>query len=213
MQMMDRHQMNVDALMEYIIPSQSDRLLHQSGFDLVREYFHIAQQIPPAGLPVLELATGTGRMSAVLASLFPSVITGDISLSDLPRTLNRIPSQYSHRVGFLQLDMEQLPFRTGSIQSIFCLNTLHETEHPQHCLQEMIRIAHHNGHLVIGDFNRTGFDAMQKIHQTVYHNDHSEGTITSEAIKEILERSFDSIRTVATPLNITFIATKKHSSP
>lgn len=205
--------MDIEPLLKEIIPSQSDKILHQLGFDLVREYFHIAQQISPAGSPVLELATGTGRMSAVLASLYSSVITGDISLSDLPRTLSRIPSQYSQRVSFLQLDMEQLPFRTGSIQSTFCLNTLHETEDPLSCLQEMVRIVHHNGHLVVGDFNRTGFDVMQKIHQTVYHNDHSEGTISNEEIKEILVRSFETIRTIITPLNITFVATQKRSSP
>ncbi|MFZ4619316.1 MAG: class I SAM-dependent methyltransferase [Bacteroidota bacterium] len=205
--------MDIERLLSEIEPSQSDRILHQLGFDLVREYFLIAEHLPMSEGPVLELATGTGRMSAVLASLHPSVITGDISLTDMPRAFARIPAQYRNRVQFQLLDMVKLPFRNDSVKSLVCMNTLHETEHPESCLEEMIRIVDPSGVFIVGDFSRKGFDTMQTIQRTVYHNDHSEGSISTEAIKKILQQHFDSILTFTTNLNITYIASlKRHHS-
>ncbi len=201
--------MDIERLLSEIEPSQSDRILHQLNFDLVREYFLIAEHLPLSDAPVLELATGTGRMSAVLASLHPSVITGDISLTDLPRAYTRIPAQFRDRVQFQQLDMEKLPFRSDSMKSLVCMNTLHETEHPELCLKEMIRIVDPNGIFIVGDFSRKGFDTMQTIQRTVYHNDHAEGTISTEVIKMILQQNFDSIHTFTTDLNITYITSHK----
>jgi ubiquinone/menaquinone biosynthesis C-methylase UbiE len=201
--------MDIDVLLHEIVPSHSDRILQENGFDLVREYFDLAHHLSPVRSPVIELATGTGRMIAVLSSLSIPVITGDISLTDQPRALARVPEQFQHHVRFLQLDMEHLPFRSDSLPAIVCLNTLHETEHPHDCLQEMIRSIHPSGELLVGDFNRTGYDMMQIVQRTVYHNDHSEGNITSDEIAEELRRKFDSVHTIATPLNTTFLASGK----
>jgi ubiquinone/menaquinone biosynthesis C-methylase UbiE len=189
--------------------SQSDRLLNEWGHDLLREYFSIAELLLPTNHPVLELATGSGRMCAVLSCLFPSVVTGDRTLTDHPRVIERVPPEFLRRITFLQFDMEQLPFGTGQIHSVVCMNTLHETEHPSACLQELVRITQPEGRLIVGDFNRTGFDVMQRIHELVYHNDHNEGDISPEEIHRHLSLSFQSVSTIETPLNRTFLATRK----
>ncbi len=201
--------MDIDSHLEQIPQSQSDLLLRTWGYDLVREYFSVAQQLPQSSAPVVELATGTGRMSAVLSCIFTSIISGDISFGDLPRVLQRIPKPNIGRVHFVQLNMENLPFRSDSIPTLVCMNTLHEVSNPYLCLLEMIRVARPDGSLVIGDFNRTGFDAMQKIHQTAYHNDHHEGLITLDEIERILSLSFHTVRSFPTPLNVTYVASDK----
>lgn len=202
-------QNELTSFLEQIPPSQSDTLLRDWGFDLLREYFEIANYIPSTTDPVLELATGTGRMSAVLSCLFPSIVSGDISLKDIPRVLERIPKQFIDRITFLHLDMEHLPFPTGQFSTVVCINTLHETEHPMICLQELARVTSAEGILVTGDFSQTGFDMMQKIHETVYHNNHEEGSITSTDIQQFLQSAFTSVHTIHTPLNITYIASGK----
>lgn len=148
-------------------------------------------------------------MCAILSCMVPLVISGDISLTDLPRTIQRIPGQFLERIHFLQLDMEKLPFRSGSIASLVCMNTMHEVDHPYECLAEIVRVMRSDGTVIIGDFNRTGFDVMQKIHETVYHNNHSEGCITMDEIERILSSSFHSIRPLASPLNISYVASHK----
>ena len=160
----------------------------------------------------VELATGSGRMCAVLSSVFETVISGDVSLNDHARAVTRIPLANLNHMQFVQLNMESLPFRTDSIPLLFCLNTLHEVSHPERCVKEMIRVIHPDGTLVLGDFNKTGFEVMQKIHKIVYKNDHNEGTISMEAMKEVLFRSFGSVNETEAPLNDTFIASKKIDS-
>jgi hypothetical protein len=73
----------------------------------------------------------------------------------------------------------------------------------------MIRVISPDGTLVIGDFNRTGFDVMQKIHENVYHSDHQEGFISNNEIKKILVDSFHSVRSITTPLNTTYFSSSK----
>ena len=63
--------------------------------------------------------------------------------------------------------------------------------------------------LIVGDFNRTGFDVMQRIHESFYHDNHNEGTISSTEIHQILKETFHSIQIVSTPLNTTYIASGK----
>ena len=201
--------MDINTHLEQIPQSQSDLLLRAWGYDLVREYFSVAQQLPQSSAPVVELATGTGRMSAVLSCIFPSIISGDISFNDLPRVLQRIPKPNVERVHFVQLNMENLPFQSDSIHTVVCMNTLHEVSNPYLCLLEMIRVIRPDGTLVIGDFNRTGFDAMKKIHQTVYHNDHLEGLISLDEIERLLSSSFHTVRSFSTTLNVTCIASNK----
>ncbi|NUN68461.1 MAG: class I SAM-dependent methyltransferase [Bacteroidetes bacterium] len=199
----------MSVLLSRIPPSQSDLLLKEWGYDLLLEYDEIVRWSGAGTEEAVELATGTGRLAAVLACRFPSVLSGDISLQELPRVYQRIPPERLAHVRFLQLDMERLPFADNSVPLLYCLNTLHETEHPHRCLDEMIRCIRPDGMLVAGDFNRAGFDAMQWIHSIVYHNDHPEGSILSSEIEQILRSRFRTVRVLDTALNRTFAATDK----
>jgi ubiquinone/menaquinone biosynthesis C-methylase UbiE len=201
--------MEKENYLNLIPPSQSDLLLRTWGYDLVNEYFSIAQLISATDSPILELATGSGRMCAVLSTMFPTILTGDISLSDQQNVFRRIPKQFIDRVQFSQFNMEHLPFRSNSLQTIVCMNTMHEVSHPVHCIQEILRIIRPHGTLVLGDFNQTGFDVMQKIHKAVYHNDHPEGSISIGEIKKVISSTFHSVHPYETQLNTTFFATGK----
>ncbi len=201
-----------EALYSLIEPSESDRILHRYGQDLVLEYFSIARHLSITSQPVVELATGTGRMIAVLSTFVPSILTGDISTADMPRARTRVPQQFRERVSFLQLTMERLPFRTNTIRSMICMNTMHETEHPHECLTEMIRTIHPEGTLIVGDFNRTGFDLLQTVQQTVYHTDHHEGYISTTEIHSLLSTAFQSVTVFQSPMNTSYIAANKFSS-
>ncbi len=176
----------------------------------MKEYFLIASHVHTSSLNVVELATGTGRMCAVLSGLFPFVITGDISLDDFPRAQERIPPQFKDSVCFIQLNMESLPFASNSLQTIFCMNTVHEVSNPLLCVDEMIRVLHPNGVLTVGDFNCRGFEMMQLVHKIVYHNNHNKGKLSINDVGGILSKRFLRCKTIETPLNSTIIATGKN---
>ena len=113
--------MDINTHLEQIPQSQSDLLLRAWGYDLVREYFSVAQQLPQSSAPVVELATGTGRMSAVLSCIFPSIISGDISFNDLPRVLQRIPKPNVERGSFrtIEYGKPSFPIRQYSYRCLY----------------------------------------------------------------------------------------------
>ncbi len=199
----------IHLIVRSIPPSIGDDLLHTWGYDLVAEYIQIIweAELPPAE-SVLELATGSGRMSAVLTRLGFSVITGDLSNEEYGRTLERVTPAHSDKLQYLLLDMEKLPFRDHSVRSIVCLNTLHELQNPRTCLSEMIRVHARDGTLVVGDFSETGFTTFHRLHRAVYGNDHTEGFLKMADARSLLANAYHVIREVVTPLNITYIASR-----
>jgi len=89
------------------------------------------------------------------------------------------------------------------------MNTLHHLENPEICLSELIRVHSGKKSLIIGDFNETGFSALQKAHKVLYDDDHPKGKINIKKIKEILIKYYLKIKEINTELNHTIIANKK----
>ncbi|MDI6780205.1 MAG: class I SAM-dependent methyltransferase [Bacteroidota bacterium] len=201
---------DITTLIASISPTESDKLLLSWGYNLAAEYFealsHAALDIHQ---PILELATGTGRMSAVLTRRGYDVVTGDVSMKDRDQAEIRIGKEYLHKVKFLTLDMELLPFSDGNFSTVISMNTFHHLEHPDVCLKELIRVHSGQDSLIIGDFNEEGFKALQKIHETLYRSDHPRGSFNMKQLKSILESYYHDIKEINTQLNITFITSKK----
>ncbi len=196
-----------ERLVYGISPSMSDILLRAWGYDLRGEYYDIIQAAAlPKDTAVLELATGSGRMASILARTGHEVFSGDLVDEKLPEAKARIGEKSLNLVVFLRLSVEYLPFPTGSVDSIVCLNTLHELDRPDVGLEEILRVHSGVGPLVVGDFNETGFRMMQQLHRLVYRDDHPRGHMPVSAARELLERRYSRINTLATPLNDTVIA-------
>ena len=193
-----------------IPPSPSDELLRTWGYDLVDEYVQIVREASlPAGSEVLELATGTGRMTAVLTRLGFRVRSGDLTNEKEEQVWQRVLPQFARNVELMMLDMRALPFKSGSVRTITCLNTLHELATPHECLEELLRVHDRSGVLVLGDFNDTGFEAMQNLHQTLHGNDHPRGLLKISEAEPVLRSHYSDVKIVLTPLNISLIASGK----
>jgi ubiquinone/menaquinone biosynthesis C-methylase UbiE len=203
---------SIEFIVDSIPPSKSDEVLRRWGYDLIAEYVQILQEAHfDCASPLLELATGSGRMAAVLSRLGFVVVTGDISHEKHADALGRLTEAFSDRANHLLLNMQSLPVPDGGIRNIVCLDTVHELEKPDLCLSELIRVHDPEGTIVLGDFNELGFEVMQRLHRTVYGNDHPRGFLKMAEMKSILQKSYDVIHEVVTPLNISYIATHKSS--
>jgi len=193
-----------------IPPSASDTLLGSWGYSLIDEYVRAMQEtLLPPGSSILELATGSGRMTAVLTRLGYRVRTGDESDERQSQAWQRVTPEYAAMVEMSLLDMEFLPFHDASIDTIVCVNTIHELLHPHKCLSELLRIHGPAGTLIICDFNETGFDVMQRLHQATDGSNHPRGTLGINDVEPIIKRTYSEVRTVVTPLNIFYIASCK----
>jgi ubiquinone/menaquinone biosynthesis C-methylase UbiE len=196
-------------VIETIPSSNTDRLLRERRFDLLGEYLQVVNEADLVPDVIVEMATGTGRTAAILARLGFRVITGDITLEKRSEALQRITPGYCQQVSMIVLNMERLPFRDNSIRNIISLNTVHELDRPHTCITELIRVHQPDGRLIIGDFNDTGFALMQEIHRIAYGRDHSRGHLSAESVQEMLSSSYESVRAIETPLNVSFLCAGK----
>lgn len=188
----------------------SDILLRAWGFDLRSEYLEVIRAASlPAGGPVLELATGSGRMAAILSRCGFRVTSGDREDGKLNEAIARIGPAHRQNVQFLRLDMECLPYPSSSVDTIVCMNTLHELSRPMIALDEILRVHSGKGPLVLGDFNEAGFDAMQRLHRLVHHKDHPRGSLSMGDARVKLEEAYSGLIEKATPLNTSIIASDK----
>lgn len=195
------------SVLSTIPPSESDRLLRSWGYDLTGEYEQIISRTDlPLQSTILELATGTGRMTSVLTRRGFRVVTGDLDLQQQHRAEERITAGYLPFVQFLQLNMEGLPFPDHSIPFLVCMNTLHELAHPQNAFSELLRVHDPRGVLVLGDFNETGFEVMKRLHQVVYAGHHSLGMMPMKETEPALQDRYEYVHSIETPLNISFVA-------
>jgi ubiquinone/menaquinone biosynthesis C-methylase UbiE len=201
---------DIIAILNSIPPNETDKLLISRGYNLTAEYFEILSHASLNNQePVLELATGTGRMSAVLSRLGYDVITGDVSMEDRKLAESRIGKEYLHKVKFKTLDMKQLPFDNNSFTSIVTMNTFHHLDDPEICLQEIIRVHSGTNSLVIGDFNDKGFDELDNAHRTIYGKNHTCGNFDIHKLKPLLGKYYQDIKEIHTTLNFSLIATNK----
>lgn len=193
--------------------TDSDKLLQSWGYHLAAEYFQVLSNSKLSfHQPILELATGTGRMAAILTRLGYDVVSGDISTVDREKAVMRITKEYLSKVKFQIINMEALPFDDDSFSNVISMNTFHHLENPEICLKELVRVHSGQHSLIIGDFKETGFNELQKVHQILYGNDHPRGILNMVQIKSFLETQYREIKEVHTPLNLTCIALGKKTA-
>lgn len=190
--------------------SETDLFLNKSGYDLIEEYFDFFNFVNFAPLSViLDLATGTGRATSLLARLGYSVITGDYNPNLKSDSQLRIGENYLSKIKFVRLNLENIPIRDNSIENIVCIETLHELENPFAYLDEIIRIHTTNGKLLIADFNLLGFKMMDKLYIKRYNKLHTRGKIISTELEKILVAQYFEVKKITTKLNIGFLAIGK----
>jgi len=202
--------MDNNQIVSSIPKSQSDLLLETWGYSLTSE---CVDMLSSAGfkkeLPVFDIATGSGRTVSVLTRLGYEVITGDYDLSKKNEAEARITLPFLAKVSFLSVNIEEIPFDDNSVESITCLNTLHELENPQKGLAELIRITAPAGRLLVADFNSAGFDVMDRLHAVKFNENHPRGSITVTEISSVLHNNFLSVKEINTRLNKAFLAENK----
>jgi len=189
--------------------TDTERLLKESGFDLVGEYSRAVELavLDQSGV-VLDIATGSGRMACELAKAGFYVWSGDISEEALQKARLRLGDLVS-RVKLFTFDGADTPFDSGIFQSITCANAIHEMENPQSVLLEMTRLLSDTGTLVLLEFNKLGFRLMDEIHRKQGRPEHRLGIMPEGEIDVQLRAMFEDVSVSDLGVNKVWIATGK----
>ncbi len=100
---------------------------------------------------VLDVATGPGFIALLLAERARYVIGLDLTRALLRRAEALKRARGLSNMGFLEGDVESLPFPAGAFDLVACHKAFHHFPRPQRVLKEIHRVLKEGGRLVLGD--------------------------------------------------------------
>lgn len=140
------------------------RLYKTYGYDQDASRNFILSKCLPVGSSVLEIGTGKGHMTVLLAKNSGHVVSVDMSEEELEYAkLNTEDAGVSGKIRFVACDAERLPFPDKGFDAVVSVNAFHHFEKPFAVLKEMIRVCRDK--MIIADFNAEGFEIIRKVHR------------------------------------------------
>mgnify|MGYP000972441167 CR=1 FL=1 len=139
-------------------------LYRNHGLDQEMARASILRHIIPSPSRLLEIGTGRGHLTLMLAGLGFPIVSVDTSADSL-RTARLNAAYYNRQdnISFLETDAASLPFEDMGFDVVISAYTFHHLEKPESVLTEMIRLA--QDQILLADFNESGFDAVDRIHR------------------------------------------------
>jgi ubiquinone/menaquinone biosynthesis C-methylase UbiE len=174
---------------------ERNRKIRSFGHDSDAAARFVAQKFSiPAHGRILEVGTGNGRFTMVLARRTEKVMSCDLDRAAQGRA--RLTLRWyglEKKVRMVRADATRLPFRDRLFDAVISVNTLHHVRAPMRAVQEMARILRPGGLLVIADFNEKGFHAMERLHRSE-GNMHPRSKFSMGRIQATLLRSGIKVR-------------------
>ncbi len=112
---------------------------------------------------VLEIGTGKGLLTTLLARSFNKVVSVDID--DKEQRIAMLNSAYDkqlEKIQFITADASGLSYPDRSFDAVVSAFAFHHLVFPFKVIREMVRLA--DKQIIISDFNAKGFDAVERIH-------------------------------------------------
>lgn len=148
-------------------------LYKKFGYDLEAERKEILRKAEPLGSRILEVGSGKGYFTMILAKKAPRLTSIDISQAEQNFARENIYAlKLAHKVDFQIADARDLPFDSGSFDDIFCINSFHHMQDTTCVLDELMRVCALHGKIVISDFNKRGLTVVDAVHQSEDRHHH-----------------------------------------
>ncbi|MDN7244951.1 class I SAM-dependent methyltransferase [Planococcus shenhongbingii] len=121
--------------------------IHAKGDDLplLAEWLH-----PEKTWTILDIATGGGHVSRVLAPRVGTVVSTDLTEAMLENTAKHLQKDFDN-ILYVVADAEALPFLADSFDAAVCRIAPHHFPHPEKFIQETARVLKPGGKLILID--------------------------------------------------------------
>ncbi len=173
---------------------ERQELFRKFGYDVETERDFIIERSRPFSGNILEVGTGKGYFAITLAKKGYSLTSIDVSEEEhRAARLNVEYFGFSSRVALRVEDAEKTGFKDRSFDTIFSVNVIHHLANPLKVVDEISRLVARGGKIILSDFTREGFEAMDRLHASE-GNTHTTGHMTLDEAAERLSKGFDVTR-------------------
>jgi len=143
---------------------ERENLYKKHGLDQGETRRAVFRQLSDKNSSILEIGTGKGLLTTMLAGSFDKIVSVDIDSTEHRfAKLNAAYSGLSGKIEFITSDAGKLDFPDRSFDAVVSAFTFHHLEFPFKVIREMARVAVNQ--IVISDFNTRGFEIVEKIHK------------------------------------------------
>lgn len=165
-----------------------ERYLPDVPGQLELEHFHryvLASKFA-VGKRVLDIASGEGYGSALLASVADSVIGVDVSEEAVVHARARyVKNNLAFKVG----DAAEIPLETASVDMVVSFETIEHHDRHDEMLAEVKRVLKPGGLFIISSPNKLNYTVIPK-----YSNPYHVKELFREEFQSLLQRSFENVR-------------------
>ena len=194
--------------MDNAIKQDSERLklFKKYGYDMPKARNFILAKARLAKGSILEVGTGKGHMTVVLAKKGFKLVSIDLDkkAQDIAR-MHLKSIKHSSPVTLKIMDAEQLRYKDNSFDCVISVNFIHHAKNPGRCLKEMIRVAKNK--LIIADINKRGERIMEKVHRLDGHS-HEISKMSLKETKALLKKVDIKVRVYRDNCQTVLIAKK-----
>ena len=146
--------------------SERVSLYKKKGLDSAESRKFILEKVRPLEGSILEIGTGTGYTTLVLAKAGYTFVSIDKDRETLKTAaLNLAYEKLLSHVKFYVMNGKSLAFENGSFKNIVVVDLFHHIDEIDKVLSEIDRVLCADGKVVIADFNRKGMDIVGTVHK------------------------------------------------
>ncbi len=166
-------------------------LYKKFGYDIENERKFILEKAQPIYGNILEVGTGKGYFTLVLAKKGYTFTSIDISEEE--QKFARLNIKYfglENQVDFRIMNAENLDFEDNSFDIIFLINTIHHLDNPYRVIDELIRVVSFEGKIILSDFTNEGLEIMNKIHTRRGSSHEVNNVVLSDIDNYLIKKEF-----------------------
>ncbi len=179
------------------------------GYDLPASREHILKRAGIRRGTVLEIGTGKGHLTSLLAKKNLYLVSIDMDPASLQTAKKHLKALKRHsRVLLRLMNAEKLRFPSRSFDHVISADFFHHAKRPLRCLKEMMRVT--RGILTLADLNRRGVKTMDLVHQSEGKR-HARSRIPFPDLKEYLLKNGFNVKSYRHTCHQIFVAQRRNS--
>ena len=197
--------------MDLVLSSLQKRLreFKRQGYDLPASRRFIWKLSGTRRGKVLEIGTGKGHLTALLAQKGLKIVSVDLDGEVLKTAKAHLSAlKLSKHVSLKKMNAEKLQFKSGSFDNVISMDFFHHAKNPLRCLREMMRVTRKT--LTIADLNQNGMRIMDLVHKSEGKRHETPKIPFGDLKKHLLAHHFN-VKSYRHPCHQIFVAQRRNS--